>query len=170
MRRVLLKTTILLSATTVLLSGCASIVSKSAYPVSIRTNPAGANISITDKKGKEVYKGQSPTEVTLKSGAGYFSKAEYQVKLSSVGFAEKIVPINYNLNGWYFGNLLLGGAIGMLIIDPATGAMWRIADPVIDETLVKSTAATSTPTTPTLSIVDIKDVSKELKSKLVPVK
>jgi len=151
--------------TTVLLSSCASIVSRSAYPVSIRTNPAGANISITDKKGKEVYKGQSPAQVTLKAGAGYFSKADYQVKLSIAGFAEKIVPINYKLNGWYFGNLLVGGAIGMLIVDPATGAMWKIVDPVIYETLVKSTAANTT--TPTLNIVDIKDVSKELKSKLV---
>jgi ABC-type Fe3+-hydroxamate transport system substrate-binding protein len=168
MRRIFLKPTLLAFIAVVLFSSCASIVSKSSYPVSIRTNPAGATVSITDKKGKEVYKGQSPATVTLKSGAGFFSKAEYQVKLSSTGFAEKIVPINFNLNGWYFGNLLLGGVVGMLIIDPATGAMWKIQDPVIDENLVKSTAAIST--TPTLNIVDIKDISKELRSHLVRLK
>ncbi|MCW3107954.1 MAG: hypothetical protein JWQ09_2460 [Segetibacter sp.] len=168
MRRIFLKPTVLVLTTAVLLSSCASIVSKSSYPVSIRTNPVGSNVSITDKKGKEVYKGQSPATVTLKSGAGFFSKAEYQVKLSSPGFAEKIVPINYKINGWYFGNLLLGGVVGMLIIDPATGAMWRIQDPVIDENLVKTTASIST--TPTLNIVDIKDISKELRSHLVRVK
>lgn len=30
-------------------------------------NPVSANISITDKKGKKVYKGQSPATVTFKS-------------------------------------------------------------------------------------------------------
>lgn len=165
MRRIFLKPTVLVMTTAVLLSSCASIVSKSSYPVYIRTNPVGANVSITDKKGKEVYKGQRPASVTLKSGAGFFSKAEYHVKLSSAGFEEKIVPINYKLNGWYFGNILFGGAIGMLIIDPATGAMWRIQDPVVDETLVKTTASISP--NPTLNIVNIKDITKEMKSQLV---
>ena len=152
----------------ILLSSCASIVSKTAYPVYIHTNPAGAEISIKNKKGIEVYKGQSPATVTLKSGSGFFSKAEYQVKLSSPGFAEKVVPINYKLNGWYFGNILIGGIIGMLIIDPATGAMWKLSDPVVDETLVSTTALSKTQ--PKLDIVDIKDVSKELKSRMVRMK
>src|SRR4051794_20989954 len=165
MKRVFLRSTVLLLSSTVLLASCASIVSKSTYPVHIRTNPAGATVSITDKKGKEVYRGQSPTEVQLKSGAGFFSKAEYQVKLSSPSFADKVVPVNYKLNGWYFGNLLFGGVVGMLIIDPATGAMWRIQDPIIDESLVKETASTTA--RPTLNIVDIKDVAKELKPQLV---
>ena len=165
MKKAFFKLTALSLTTAVLLSSCASIVSKSSYPVHIRTNPAGATVSITDKKGKEVYKGQSPATVTLKSGAGFFSKAEYQVKLSSPSFADKVIPINYKLNGWYFGNLLFGGIVGMLIIDPATGAMWRIQDPVIDEQLVKATASVST--VPSLNIVEIKDVAKELKAQLV---
>ncbi len=148
-----------------LLSGCASIVSKTSYPVYIRTTPAHTNVSITDKYGKVVYKGQSPVHVTLKSGAGFFSKAEYQVKMSAPGYNEKIVPINYKLNGWYFGNLLFGGVIGLLIVDPATGAMWRIADPVIDENLEKTTSETVV--MPALNIIDIKDVSKEVKAQLV---
>lgn len=165
MRKVFLKPIGLAITSALLLSSCASIVSKSSYPVYIRTNPAGARVSITDKKGKEVYRGQSPASLTLKSGAGFFSKAEYQVKLSSAGFSEKVVPINFKLNGWYFGNVLFGGLLGMLVIDPATGAMWRIQDPVVDETLEKAVA--SVPASPTLSIVNIKDVSKDLKSRLV---
>ena len=113
----------------------------------IRTEPAGAAISITDKRGKEVFKGKTPTTVRLKTGAGYFSKAEYQVKLSSRGFEEKIIPINYKLNSWYFGNLVIGGIIGMLIVDPATGAMWKIQDPVIDETLSPAGNANEATTT-----------------------
>ena len=165
MRRIFAKKVVFAITAVVLLSGCASIVSKSSSPVYIRTNPAGATVSITNKKGKEVFSGKCPTSVTLPTGAGFFSKAAYQVKLSSPGFSDKIVPVNYKLNGWYFGNILFGGAIGMLIIDPATGAMWKIQDPLVDETLDKATASQAVK--PTLEVLDIKDVSKELKSQLV---
>lgn len=80
------------------------------------------------------------------------------------------MQVNYKLNGWYFGNIIFGGAIGMLVVDPATGAMWKIIDPVVDETLVRSKAnALTTSTTPTLNIINIADVSKEVKSQLVRV-
>lgn len=145
---------------------CATILSKSSYPVSINVNPSGANISITDKKGKEVFKGPSPSTVTLKSGAGFFVKAEYQVKIFANGYNEIIVPINYKLNGWYFGNLLLGGVIGMLIVDPATGAMWKLDTPPISVTLSKPTAMTE----PTLKILAIDEVSNAVKANMVQIK
>lgn len=146
-------------------SGCATIVSKSSYPVYLRTDPPGANIKITDKKGHVVYQGKSPTTVRLKSGGGYFTKAQYQVKLSSAGYDEKIVTIDFKLNGWYFGNLVIGGVIGLLFIDPITGAMWKIQDPVVDETLDRM--ATASAQAPELNIVNIADVSPEQKSKLI---
>jgi hypothetical protein len=146
-----------------LFSSCATIFGKSSYPVSINTNPAGANISITDKKGTEVYKGQSPTTVTLKSSSGYFSKAQYQVKLNSPGYAEQIVPINYKLNGWYFGNILIGGLIGMLIVDPATGAMYKLDTPAINVTLNKNSVVDM----PSLKILNISDLTPEMKKQLV---
>lgn len=165
MRKVFLKSGIMFLSAAILLSSCASLVSTSSYPVYIRTNPPGVDISITDKKGVEVYKGQSPAHVSLKSGSGYFAKAQYQVKLSVPGKVEKVVPLNYKVNGWYFGNLLIGGVIGMLIVDPATGAMWKVATPVINEDM--GSVVASSPATPTLDIVSIASVSKETKSKLI---
>lgn len=150
-----------------LLSGCASVISRSSYPVYVRTSPPGANITITDKKGKEVYKGQSPATVVLKSGAGYFSRAEYQVKLNYPGYSEKIVTLNYKLNGWYFGNILIGGVLGMLIVDPATGAMWRIENPVIDETLFRTTVSNNS--SPALQIIDVNSISDAARTQLVRV-
>lgn len=126
-------------ASVFLFSSCASIVSKSTYPLSINSSPSNAKVSITDKKGKEIYLGNTPATVKLNAGAGFFSKAEYQVKFSSPGYDDKIVPITFKLDGWYFGNLLLGGVLGMLIIDPATGAMWKIETEFLNETLSKST-------------------------------
>lgn len=150
----------------IILFSCATILSKSSYPVSINVNPNGANISITDKKGKEVFKGQSPTTITLKSGGGFFVKAEYQVKISANGYNEIIVPINYKLNGWYFGNLLLGGVIGMLIVDPATGSMWKLDTPPISVTLLKPTAMIE----PALRILAIDEVSDVVKANMVQIK
>lgn len=167
MKKAVLSLTLLAIATTILLSSCATIFGKSSYPVSINSNPVGATVTITNKKNKEVFKGQTPTTVTLKSGAGYFSKAEYQVKINSTGYAEQIIPVNYKLNGWYFGNLFIGGILGMLIIDPATGAMWKLDTPPINVTLSKSTASIETPT---LKIVDIATVPQDMKSKLVRIK
>ena len=134
-----LKMTAIMMASVFLFSSCASIVSKSTYPLSINSSPSNAKVSITDKKGKEIYLGNTPATVKLKAGAGFFSKAEYQVKFSSPGYDDKIVPITFKLDGWYFGNLLLGGVLGMLIIDPATGAMWKIETEFLNETLSKST-------------------------------
>ena len=147
------------------LSGCASIVSKTSYPVHIRTEPKGSFVSITDRKGKEIFKGQSPATVNLKSGAGFFTKAEYQVRLSSPGYSEKIVPINFKINGWYFGNILIGGLIGMLIVDPATGAMWRIADPIVNETLQRTIISTTS--NPSLNFLDVNSIPEEARAQLI---
>ena len=166
MRKNLSQLSLFWIAIALLLTGCATIVSKSSYPVAIDTRPEGAQVSITDKKGKEVYKGRSPSTVVLKTGAGFFSRAEYQVRLSAPGYAEQVIPVNYKLNGWYFGNLLIGGWLGMLIIDPATGAMWKLETPPIDVTLQKLSA----PIGSTLKVMELKEVPESLKAQLVRVK
>ena len=153
-------------ASSFLFSSCASIVSKSTYPLSINSSPSNAKISITDKKGKEIYLGNTPANVKLKAGAGFFSKAEYQVKFSSPGYDDKIVPVTFKLDGWYFGNLLLGGVLGMLIIDPATGAMWKIETDFLNETLSKSTASVN----PEMKIMTINEIPDSWKNHLVRVK
>lgn len=146
-----------------LLSSCASIVSKGNYPLSISSNPIGAKVSITDKSGTEIFVGNTPASVKLKAGAGFFAKAEYQVKLSSPGYDDKVIPVHFKMDGWYWGNILFGGLIGMLIVDPATGAMWKIEDGYINETL---TGAPNAMANPEIKIVDINDVPVKLKEHL----
>lgn len=165
MNKMYLKMTAIVMASVFLFSSCASIVSKSIYPLSINSSPSNAKVSITDKKGKEIYLGNTPVTVQLQAGAGFFSKAEYQVKFSSPGYDEKIVPITFKLDGWYFGNLLLGGLFGMLLIDPATGAMWKIEAEFLNETLSKSTVSID----PKLKILNINDIPENWKTHLVRV-
>jgi hypothetical protein len=145
------------------LSGCASIVSKSVYPLSINSHPSNVAIMITDKKGKEIFRGNTPVTVVLNAGSGYFSRAEYQVKFSSPGFDEKIVPVTFKIDGWYFGNIFFGGLIGMLIIDPATGAMWKLDSEFLNITLNPSIASTATG----LKILDIHEIPQDWKAHLV---
>lgn len=154
-----------------LFASCASIVSKSVYNVRLNSSPEAAQVQVFDRNGREIFNGTTPTQVALKSGAGYFKKAEYTIKYNKPGYLPKEVMIHSDINGWYFGNIVFGGLIGFLIVDPATGAMYRLDTTNLNETLAPETGkTTSTTGERTLHIVDIKQVPEKLKSKLVEVK
>jgi hypothetical protein len=125
----------------IMMTACASIVSKTSYPIMINSQPSEATISVTNSKQTEIYKGKTPASVILKAGDGYFKKATYQVKFMKEGYNEKIVPINFKLDGWYWGNILFGGFIGLLIVDPATGAMYKLDTEFLNETLTQSSVS-----------------------------
>ncbi len=108
------------------LTGCASIVGKNIYPVTINSHPDEAVIVIKDEKGKEMYKGKTPTTITLSSGEAYFHAKSYSITFSKPGYEDQTTEIKAGLSGWYFGNILFGGLIGALIVDPITGNMWKL--------------------------------------------
>lgn len=115
----------------VVLAGCASIVSKSEYPVAITSNPIGADFVVKRKNGVPVASGVTPATIVLPASEGYFQPAKYTIEYKRKGVMQS-VPLTAKIDGWYFGNLLFGGIIiGMLIVDPATGAMWRLNDTVV---------------------------------------
>lgn len=146
-----------------LMPSCASIVSKSTYPISINSNPQGAEIMITDVKGKDVYKGITPATVNLEASSGYMKKEKYQITLKASGYAEQTVYIQSKIDGWFWGNILFGGLIGMLIVDPLTGAMYKLDDAPINVTLQKESAEAN----PTLNIIDINTLPEDMKKNLV---
>ncbi|MGA3265192.1 MAG: hypothetical protein ABSE16_00025 [Verrucomicrobiota bacterium] len=115
-----------LLASVLSLTGCASIVSKAKWPVSFKSDPPGAQLTISDENGKTVRQGVTPTTIKLASGNGYFKAQNYQVNMKLDGYKEDKGILQAGLNGWYFGNIGFGGLIGMLAVDPATGAMWRL--------------------------------------------
>ena len=148
------------------MSGCASILSKSKYPITITTDPTDAQVSVTDGDGMEIFKGKSPATVTLQAGAGFFKKATYTVTVNKAGYDEKVMPIQFKTDGWYWGNILIGGIIGLLIIDPATGAMYKPSSEFVAVTLSQSVASEATPE---LQIIDISKIPESWKSKLVKI-
>ena len=109
--------------------GCATIVSKSQYPVMITSNPSDVEFTVSDVSGRTVVTGRTPTTVTLKAGAGFFKGQHYTVIFEKDGFARSTAPVRRGVDGWYIGgNILVGGVIGWLIVDPMTGAMWTLSD------------------------------------------
>lgn len=150
-----------------LFSSCASIVSKSKYPLTIDSSPSGANVTITDLNGLQVVDGTTPMNVRLKASAGYFKHAEYQIRISKPGFDDRIIFIEGELDGWYVGNLFSFGLVGFLIVDPITGAMWKMEQRYINETLYES--KTSSSAEPVLKIYNIDDVPEEWKSHMVKI-
>ncbi|MFD0892612.1 hypothetical protein KBB96_14405 [Luteolibacter ambystomatis] len=115
----------------VLFTSCATIVSKSHWPVTFNSNPSGAELVIKKENGETVHRGVTPTTLTLPSSFGYFRPAAYVVEVSKKGYPKQTLHIAANMNGWYMGNLILpGGLIGMLAVDPSSGAMWRLDESV----------------------------------------
>lgn len=151
-----------------LVSGCASIVSKSSYPVTITSNPDQATIVITDEKGTQMYKGKTPTTLVLKSGEPYFHGKDYTVTFEKEGYEKQVASIHRELDGWYIGNIIFGGLIGILIVDPLTGAMWKLDSP-LTVALAEKTASLES-TNAQLQVVMIDDVPKHLIPNMVRVK
>ena len=130
MRLVILLKICLLSIAALAATGCASIVSESRYPVSVTSAPSGAAYEISNEAGAVVSSGVTPNQVTLKAGAGYFDGEKYTVNYRKDGYLSKTEVLDTNMNGWYWGNIVFGGLIGMLIVDPLTGAMYRLPEGV----------------------------------------
>ena len=128
--KVVFKCTFLLVSALGLCNGCASILSKSSGPVKITSIPSGAEVTIKDKHGMQVQKVVTPSTLNLRYGAGYFSSAQYTFQFEKEGYVPYTKTERAGFNGWYFGNFLFGGPLGLLVVDPATGAMWKMKDMV----------------------------------------
>ncbi len=147
--------------------GCASIVSKSTYPISITSKPNKTEITVVNRKGDMVYHGTTPALVLLKSGQSFFKRAEYEVQFQKQGYQSKKEPIKFRLDPWYFGNILFGGAIGMLIIDPASGAMYRLKTPFVIAELEELSASKSDQKV--IKVYLLNEISESWKHQLIPI-
>lgn len=109
-----------------LLSGCATIFGSSEETVYINSTPDNAFFAIADDSGQVIASGTTPQAVTLKKADGsYFGKRSYTLTLKQPGYYSEIMPLAYRFSHWYtFGNLILLGVPGWLIVDPFNGGMY----------------------------------------------
>jgi hypothetical protein len=121
--------------------GCASIVHNGNRLVTIDSDPPGATASIRKAEGEIVAAQTTPCSISLNPKRGYFKGQSYVLRLEMPGYQTTEVPLRATVSGWYFGNIVFGGLIGMLAVDPATGAMWNIVPGKIQRKLDSSQAA-----------------------------
>jgi len=166
----------------VLLTGCATIVGSDSQSMSISSTPDKATIKIIDETGQQTFEGTAPATVTLaKSSGRYFGGKTYTVTVSKDGFTSEVFVINHHANGWYmFGNIMLGGIIGYVVVDPFHGGMYTLSPDSVEAVLSATTsapaAATATQKTGikykdgALYVTLLQDVPADLRGHLVRVK
>ena len=152
--------------TMALLTGCASIIDGGPKSVTIRSTPPGAALTIVNvKSGQAVHSGTTPATVVLARSNGFFQSASYTATVEKNGKKQSIT-ITSNVGGWYLGNILFGGLLGILIVDPATGAMWTFSNPDYHIDLGASSSVTDG--NRTLSVMTIDQLTSEQRKHLVP--
>jgi len=132
---------LLFSCTAALVGGCASIVHGGSRLLTINTQPPGAKATISKLEGSLVSVTNTPCTVSLDPKRGYFKGQSYRLKLELAGYQTTEIELRSEMSGWYWGNIVFGGLIGMLAVDPVTGSMWNIAPNKIDQPLTSSQTA-----------------------------
>lgn len=120
-----------------LLSACATIVAGTSQTVTVSTTPPGASCTL-DRIGERVG-AISPTPGSVRVDK---SKNDLSVTCSKEGFQTATVGHSSNFNGATFGNILVGGVIGV-VVDAASGANFNYPPDVRMEL-----AATQVPSVP----------------------
>ena len=144
------------------MTGCASIVSETTYPVSVSSTPRSAQLTIKNDH-RTIYSGTTPATVVLDASEGFFQAAEYTAVIDKEGYGVYRRTINASLDGWYVGNIVFGGVIGWLIVDPATGAMWKLDSNVYADLSKKQTSSKDLK----LHIATLDQISQKMRSELV---
>ena len=144
------------------LSGCASIFNGQIQSVVFQSEPTGASITVSNRAGEQVHAGTTPVTITLQRGAGYFKSEVYTIRLTKPGYSTKEVVVTGTMSGWYIGNILFGGLIGMLAVDPVTGGMYIFPDAV--NTPLEAASSPTGARKSELRVVSLEAISPEVRS------
>lgn len=117
---------------TLSLTGCATIISGSKQEMQFNSTPNNATVFID---GKEMGKTPFTTKLTRKD--------THTVQIKLEGYKPYSVELKKQFNEWYIGNILFGGIIG-LVIDPITGALYRLTPKDINAELANGFAFNKT--------------------------
>jgi hypothetical protein len=105
------------------IGNCASIVNGPSQRVSIRSNQDSLDVKIYDASNMMVTQVQAPAAIDLKRGDGFFRGAKYRLEAG-----DQNSYIDSNISMWYLlGNIMFGGVLGYLVIDPLTGGMYTLS-------------------------------------------
>jgi hypothetical protein len=130
------------------LVGCATRVTGNVKKLNIKTEPAGARVTVYDlkrpvydKNNPKVAVMRTPCQIPLRT-ASHYSTARYFVTIEKPGYRPLGFEVHAAINAWYFGNLdpllIPLFPLTMGLIDPMSGSMWTLKATETDRQLVGS--------------------------------
>ena len=120
---------LMLSALLVSTAGCATILGGgSNQPLSIQSTPSEATYTVTSSTGIEMSSGGVPATISLPR------KNEYQIDISLDGYETRTVAVTKGINGWIWGNLVIGWIVGFAV-DFLTGSAYKLEPALVNVTL-----------------------------------
>ena len=155
---------------TALLTSCASVFNRNQKNVNVTSSPSGLSFEVKDREGMVVYRGTTPTTVKLGTSCGYFKSQNYTLTASKNGKVVGSGVIEARVSPWYWGNFILGGLLGMVVIDPLTGCMFTLpADAHIGPSAPASGVLANVRSSKAgeVKFISLADVPPHLRSKLV---
>ncbi len=131
---------LVIAAATIVLGGCATIIHNGPRKIPVASTPPGATVSVYDRTNTMISEQTTPFVATLPVKFGYFKGQSYRLVFGMPGYQPAEVNLRSSVSGWYFGNILFGGLIGMLIVDPLTGAMYNLKPQKIEQSMTPAQA------------------------------
>lgn len=115
-------------------TGCATIITGRNQKLPVLSNPSGAVVFVNGVRYT------TPTTIILDR-----KEPSYQIRVEKEGYEPVDITLRKGVNGWIWGNALLGlfgGAIG-LVIDIGTGAIHKFTPTEVNVSLVSQKLSSS---------------------------
>lgn len=106
------------------ITSCASIVNGSKQSIGFSSSPDGATVSIDGMP-----RGRTPITVKLERNE------DHTVRVTLPGYYPYSATLTHSVSGWVWGNILLGGIIG-LAVDASTGGLYVLSPEQVQAQLV----------------------------------
>lgn len=114
------------------ITGCATIIHGKFQKLEVSTEPQGAIVTASDGR-------TTTTPGMLKIDR---SKQTYTLNIKKEGYEDVNMTLKRGIDPWFWGNILIGGIIG-IVVDMSTGAAYKFKPDKIDEVLAKKGIDTS---------------------------
>ena len=114
-----------------LLSGCSTIMNGTSHSLTVNSSVQRAKVYVN-----EIYKGETPISLDLPT-----DEKTYTIKIEADGYIPYIEVLQRKASGWVWGNIFLGGLIG-LGVDMATGGLYVYEKDNVTGNLTKVTVDT----------------------------
>ena len=108
------------------ITGCATLMNGPKQKVGISSTPSGASVSVDG-----VSFGKTPVAANLNRNDDHI------VIIKMDGYEPYETMLTKKVSGWVWGNILIGGLIG-LVIDALSGGLYQLTPEQVEATLAKS--------------------------------